>query len=248
MRAVHSSHQAAQMKLTIILPSYLPALALLAREQSADVVIVADSFLMKKGAANRTAIKAIQGMNWLTVPVLGKPGQALQEVMIDNHQNWRHKHYRAITSNYSGAAYFSQYAGQIAALYSGEWHDLLSLALAGRNLLYEQGFEKKKLVFSSTLPHRKDRTERLLLWLDLCQCDHYLLPGPEMLLINPETIVNANKRLAVFSMEPFVYHQQHGSFIANLSILDLLFNEGPLSWSLLRKHSSLQEIGKGDAI
>ncbi len=46
---------------------------------------------------------------WLTVPVVHKFGQKLNEIKIANNGNWKDKHRKAIKLNYQKSRFFENY-------------------------------------------------------------------------------------------------------------------------------------------
>jgi len=226
------------MILTVIRPAYFPTIAVIAKAMAADVLVWADSFQYKKhDTMNRTAIKTVGRARWLTVPVLSK-GLGLQPisaVQIDNRRTWQKNHRRALELNYKMAPYFYQYWDELEDMLSQEHEklselDLISIAFAFRAL----GM-KKTLLKSSQLPQVKDRTGRVIAWMKDTQCHNYLYESREASLIDRSRIEKEGVQAAACHFAPVVYHQQFGEFLPDLTILDLLFNEGEQSLNIVNE-------------
>ncbi len=76
---------------------YLPWLRYMEKIARCDVFVVLDNIKFNKnGWQNRNRIKTAQGEMLLTVPVAAKAGQRLDEVLIQNTEQWGKKHWRTI--------------------------------------------------------------------------------------------------------------------------------------------------------
>ena len=58
-------------------------------------------------------------------------------------------------------------------------------------------------------------------------------------LKNTEKLFHSKANIYYFQYNAAIYHQPETTFIPNLSIIDLLFNEGPESIKILRKNFSI---------
>ena len=85
-------------------PQYLPWLGYFDKIDKADVFVLLDTVQFKKNEwQNRNKIKTAQGWQWLTVPVMFKHPQRINEVPINKTVRWQHKQRQAILSNYKKA-------------------------------------------------------------------------------------------------------------------------------------------------
>jgi hypothetical protein len=225
------------MILTVIEPSYFPSVASIAKSLAADAIVWADSFRFHKhGATNRTRIKAVSGPRWLTVPVLsgGLGPQNVGQVKIDILQTWQKNHRRTLEINYRNAPYFYFYWDKVEEILARRWESLSELDLATFSMTGKYLGMKAHFYRDSQLPQVADRTERVIAWLDACQCDAYLLEPFELPLIDVNRLLNRGFRVLSFQYVPQVYHQMFKGFVDSLSILDLLFNEGEQSAAIIK--------------
>lgn len=82
---------------------YLPWLRYFHKIALSDCFVVMDNIQFNKnGWQNRNKIKCAQGWMYLTIPIFNKFQQNLDEVRIDNTQDWRRKHWQALVHNYGG--------------------------------------------------------------------------------------------------------------------------------------------------
>ena len=93
------------MKVAIHQPQYLPWLGFFDKMDQADVFVLLDDVQYKKNEwQNRNKIRTSETWQWLTVPIIGKFGQMIKDVKINDLEPWRAKHIKAIEYNYSHAA------------------------------------------------------------------------------------------------------------------------------------------------
>ncbi len=216
---------------------YLPWLRYFHKIASADAFVVLDSIQFNKnGWQNRNKIKTDQGALTLTVPVLQKMGQPLDEVEIDNKQSWRRKHWGAISSHYRKAPFFKDHELFLREVYEREWSKL-------NDLNYEMLFYflkalgvKTRVIKSSEMNLRGEATERLVnLCKDLGASAYLTGAFAAQEYLDENLFAQAGIGLRMHEFDGPVYPQLYPEkdFIPELSILDLLFHCGPESLPIL---------------
>src|SRR3989338_1301971 len=116
------------MIVTIHQPQYLPWLGYFNKADHADVFIILDDVQFKKNDwQNRNRIRTSQGWQWLTVPIFHDFGQKITEVRINNNDNWRETHLKAIILNYGRAPFFDDYIGIFEDAYARPWTYLVEI-------------------------------------------------------------------------------------------------------------------------
>jgi hypothetical protein len=164
----------------------------------------------KQTFRNRTVIYGANGPLKLTVPLVRKGIRTpIHEVTIDNTDNWKTIHWRSLESAYRSSPYFEFYEDHFEAIYKEEYTDLLTFNKA----LMEKIFELLKL----DIPYHYSTTYEKIPegFTDLRKVIH-----PRK---NREETFPKTRYIQVF--------EDKAGFLPNLSILDLLFNEGPNSVS-----------------
>jgi len=232
------------LKLAVIEPAYFPPPFYFAKALYADVIVWADSFQFKKSSfINRAPIKAVSGKQWLTVPVFSQitAGQKISDAVIDNHQNWQNRHLRSLEVNYHQSPYYPFFADAIADIINARYQSISGLLAKSRDFLFSQLRIDKKLVHSSQLPHIQDRSERLMAWLKECDCQSYLYHPKERPLFHAPMVLAQGIRLFCCHYHPVAYHQIFSGFLPNLSVLDLLFNEGEQAVAVIQQGMSMRE-------
>jgi len=214
-------------------PQTFPWLGYIAKIMQSDVFVILDNVQFKKNEwQNRNRIKTQQGPQWLTVPVLHNFGQLISEVEINNNVNWRHKHIQSLQTNYAKADYFNQLMREIEEIYDREWNHLREFNLAGIKWILRLLKINTPIFMASEIPELKDRPEitpdeRLILITRAVHADSYLSGAGGRDYLQTELFPRQNIRLMFQQFVHPRYKQLHGDFISHLSVLDLLFNEGP---------------------
>lgn len=91
-------------------PQYLPYLGFFHKVHNADVLVALDTVeYHRRGIQNRNQIKASQGVQWLTVPVLQQSKQVIRDVRINPTVHWKAEHANAVQLNYGRARYFGEH-------------------------------------------------------------------------------------------------------------------------------------------
>ncbi|MDI6591493.1 MAG: WbqC family protein [Patescibacteria group bacterium] len=226
------------MTIGILQPGYLPWLGFFEQIQRADVFVIYDDVQYdKNGWRNRNRIKTKNGVQWLTVPAHVRGFPLINEVKIDNSKNWQKDHLQSLKVNYSRAPYFKAYFPKIEEILSKKWTFLANLDIILIRVLAEILGIKTNLEISSKLKvFRKDRIERLI---NICKhfgADiFYEGAGGRNYIKEPEikAFEQAGIQIVFQNYQHPVYRQLHGEFISHLSVIDLIFNEGPNSLKII---------------
>ena len=162
----------------------------------------------KQTYRNRCLIATTQGVQALTVPVERGTSLCMKDIRISDHGNWRHLHWNALVSAYGESPFFEYYQDDIRPFFEKRWDYLLDFNEAIREKMCELLDIQPKVNYS--LEFRVESGEFVLK-------DFREGIRPKHPMADPD-----------FKAKPYyqVYQQKHG-FLANLSVLDLLFNMGP---------------------
>ncbi len=221
-------------------PQYLPYIGYFHKMACCDVFVFLDDVQYKKNEwQNRNRIKTASGEQYLTVPVHYKFPAKIKDVGIDTHTGWAKKHAAGLEMNYMRAQYFNKYYETIRNIINKEWDNLASLNTRVTLELADMLEIKCKTLSSSSLPVEGESTDRLI---NICKhlgADTYLSgSGGKGYLIeerfaeNKITLKYQSFHCPEYPQVPF---KEQKSFLPNLSIVDLLFNCGHESLSILMK-------------
>lgn len=230
------------MTIVIMQPGYLPWMGFFELMHRSDVFVIFDNVQYdKNGWRNRNRIKTPKGPLWLTAPVKISGNQKILEVRIDNSKNWQKDHLRAIEFNYARAPYFKNYFGSIEKILKQKWDFLIDLDMALINLLAEALNLKRKIIFSSHLKtssqNNANKAERLILICREFKADVFYEPagGKNYLAGEEPRFKQEGVELIFQNFRCPSYSQLFGQFVPDLSVIDLLFNEGEKSSDFIIK-------------
>lgn len=200
------------MKEVILTSQYLPNLAYLSEIVKADRVwIEAQENYQKQSYRNRCYILTANGIDRLTVPVLHSGKIPIQQIEIDYRQKWQNRHWRAIQSAYAHAPFFEFFKD-----------DFANLIYSNEPLLFKLNHE----LLATCLRLLGSKAE-------LRPTEAYQAHYEGDLIEDKRDAFHPKKEIQVDIPS---YIQTFGEdFEPNLSILDLLFCEGPQASSTLRQ-------------
>jgi len=161
----------------------------------------------KQTYRNRCLIATTNGVQVLTVPV-ERHIETIKDIRISDHGNWRHLHWNALQSAYGESPFLDYYQDDIRPFFEKRWTYLFDFNEEIRQKMCELIDIQPEVGYTKAYANHGDSPH------DLREGIRPKHPEPD----------------ADFVPKPYyqVYQQKHG-FLANLSILDLLFNMGPES-------------------
>ncbi len=192
---------------------YLPSLEYFACLLAHDsITIETQEHYEKQSYRNRCNILASNRVDVLSIPVVkGNSKIKVQDLRIDYSQDWRRRHWGAISSAYGKTPFFEYYADYFRAVYDKK-----------TDLLYE--FNAELLTICLKLL----RVEKKIIFTEAYQP---VVENDYRGQIHP-------KRPFIFNnvYQPVAYRQNFGNeFAPNLSIIDLLFCQGNQALSILER-------------
>ena len=187
------------------------------------VYIEACENYQKQSWRNRCRIYAADGPQYLNFPIVheGTHELPIREIKVDYSTPWVIRTERAITSAYESSAFFDYYKDGIFSILDSHPETLFEL-----DLLIINYFLKK-----------------IGIAVDIRFTEEYLPPFPQCVegfgddyreVLHPKRPDTVLKDMGLEKPYFQVFARKYG-FIPNLSIMDLLFNEGPDSINYLRR-------------
>jgi len=225
------------MIVSIHQPQYLPWLGYFDKIERSDAFVFLDNVQFKKNEwQNRNKVKTDQRWQWLTIPVIHKFGQKINEVKINNTVRWGKKHLTALLNHYSKAPFFKEYFGFFEQTYAQQWLYLVDVNIhIIRFLAKALNISNTEFILSSKHESREEPTERLI---DLCKLvggDVYLSGKDGAKYLDLDAFEKEGIQVIFQDYAHPQYPQLYGNFEPYLSVIDLLFNCGPESLSILKK-------------
>ncbi len=193
---------------------YLPCLDYVSGiVQFGEVRLEAHEHYQKQSYRNRCYVLTANKVDALTVPVQqGTHHQPIRDLRIDAGQTWQMHHWRCLQAAYGKAPFFDYYAPDFELVYRKGW-----------SFLFDLNYELLTICLKlMRLSPNVDLTE----W--------YNKDAP-VGLFDARSTVNLRNRLQPYVFhQPVSYSQNFGqNFVPNLSILDLLFCQGPAATDVL---------------
>ena len=195
---------------------YLPTTLYFSLFAKADEIIIERSEnFVKQTYRNRALILTPNGIDALSIPLIGSQKKIkIDEIEIDHHQKWANRHWRAIKSAYGKAPFFEYYEDYIKNEIYANRNTLFELNLNLLTLCLK--FLQIDVPISFTSTFKKTPTEPI---------------------IDLRSAIHPKKAFTSSVGHTYIPYQQvfGSSFVQGLSILDLLFSEGPNAGSIIRK-------------
>ena len=196
------------MNTVLVHPNYgTPIAQYAAIAQGENVLFEAHDNYQKQTYRNRIKIATSSGVLQLTIPILhnkdSKERQQSFKVRIENKFHWQRDHWRSLKVAYQTSPYFEYYEDTFEPLYHTIYDTLIDFTLALHDIIMECLQLEVKHNYTTSFEKKP---------IDLIDFRHLTLAKKDPAIVLPE------------------YHQlfreKHG-YLPNLTILDLLFNEGP---------------------
>ncbi|MEM9361926.1 MAG: WbqC family protein [Bacteroidota bacterium] len=203
----------------VLHPTYFPSIITFAVIIQKDIVWEAFDNFQKQTYRNRCFICTDQGRHMMNIPIkhvgVNEGRQLYSDVILDFSMPWQKQHWRTLETAYRTSPYFEFYEDDIKPLYEFREGSLYSFNLRSiQTIMKCLGVEKK---FESTQKYEVE------------------LESED--LIDGRFLVDAKKPLPISNQGyEQVFEERHG-FVPNLSLLDLLFNEGPNTLDYLLNQS-----------
>ena len=179
---------------------------------------------------NRNIIKTPNGPLWLTIPVevKGRYFQKLKDTTISD-PTWGRKHWASITHSYSRAKYFSRHRELFEELYLRADEKLLS-QINYRFIVAICRILGISTTISWSMDYNLmgDKTERLVHLCKQAGATEYLSGPAARAYLNEALFERGDIAISYMDYSDYrEYTQLYPPFQSQVSIIDLIFNEGP---------------------
>ena len=193
--------------------AYFPSISYMARFLSEDepVIEVCETY-HKQTYRNRCRVMTANGVESLSVPVVKVNGNhtITKDIALSPIEPWQHIHSRCLESAYKASPYFDHYYDYLRPIFEGHFERLVDLNDAALRAVLKMLKAKKEIVHTTDYVHEAEN--------DLREA------------FSPKKPFDAN----LFPTYYQVFSEKF-PFAPDLSILDLVFNEGPEAVEYLRK-------------
>jgi len=196
--------------MALFIPTYFSPIVQYATivKQKKIVFEICDNF-KKQTYRNRCYIYSPNGKLLLNIPIQHNKVKASKDILIDNNSNWQKQHLKSLETAYKSSPFFEFYIDDLLPIFKKEQKFLLDLNLHCHEIIMNVLQVEIPFLFTSE-------------YKTAFQDDYRYL-------------ANAKQQLNIdFSRYIQVFENKKG-FMPNLSILDLLFMEGPSALCYLEK-------------
>ncbi len=164
-----------------------------------DCIIEINDFFVKQTLRNRCDIYGANGRLNLTVPKSRKSSSKtiLKDIKISYDHKWQKEHWQSLMSSYRSSPFFEYFEDELEALFHKKYTNLVDLNLEMMTFISSKIGISTEFKFTTKYSQETEHND----------------------------LRNYKFNTANFPRYIQVFENKHG-FISNLSILDLLFNEG----------------------
>jgi hypothetical protein len=211
-------------------PMYFPWIGMLQQIELADIFVCYDDVQFTRGFFNRVQIKTNQGVRWLTVPLSNwKRGQLINEVRIDNSQDWKRAHLVQLKKVYANAPFEKEMIELVDSVLSCDYKTIDELSYASTNAIVEYYYEigkDKQFLRSSSLNIQGSSSKRLMNICTHLNAGVYITGHGARNYLDHEGFekYGIDVKYVGYTLEP--YQQLYGEFNPYVSALDLIANCG----------------------
>lgn len=203
---------------TLLHPSYFPDIRTFSILVQNDIIWEVEDNYQKQTFRNRTYIANDRGLHALSIPIkhvgISQGRRKYKDVRIENVEAWQRQHWRTLQTAYRTSPFFEYYEDELAPLYNTQFEFLLDFNL--------------KTIET------------------ICDCLQIEMTKTKTIVYEPEPLAHIDARFLInrkkkveFNPEAYiqVFDNRHG-FIKNISVLDLLFNEGTNAVTYLKNQNT----------
>jgi hypothetical protein len=212
-------------------PHYLPCIRYISKFWLYDRIVIDDvSPFQKQSYRNRCTIASANGPINLIIPVHDSRGRLPEkEMRIDNHGDWQRQHWQSIRSAYGRTPFFEHYHFLLGGSYQKPFVWLFDFKIElMHTLLKILKIDPARMVMASGLDNKILR--------EMPKPD--IEPKPRFHI--PDLKFTNITYFQAFSLK-------HG-FLPNLSVIDLIFNQGPAAVKILKESAKDRELEPGEVI
>lgn len=201
----------------LIHPSYFPSIShFVAMAQSEKIVFEMEDNFQKQTNRNRTYIYSPNGIQLLNIPVKHskQAHQKTKEIRIENDFNWQKQHFKSLEAAYRTSPFFEFFEDEMLPIFEKKHQFLMDL-----------NFETMQFV-----------SKCLRMKFNYESTTEYFHQVDSEVVLDFRSLIDGKKDSSQFESYTQVFGDKHG-FLNNMSILDLLFNEGKYALEYLKNQT-----------
>ena len=198
--------------MTLFTTAYFPSISYMARflQEDAPLIEICETY-HKQTYRNRCRVMTANGVESMSVPVVKINGNhtMTKDIAISYDLPWQHIHSRCLESAYKAAPYFDHYYDYLKPIFKGHFERLIDLNDAALLAVL------KMLKVNRGIKHTTDYIRN---------CDDDLREA-----FSPKNTVKTDSFPTYYQVFSTKF-----PFTPDLSVLDLIFNEGPEAMAYLK--------------
>lgn len=236
------------MRITAHQPLYLPWIGFFDKISDAEILVILDSVQFSRNDfIHRNKILINRSAHWLTIPIENSSSRIpIKDVRIEGN-NWKRKHLESTRRSYVRAPHY----GDMITILEGTLLKINSNFLLDytlpviSNLMDYLGIETKIILLSDL----GIKSYKSALILDICNslgADEYLAGSQGLNYLNLDAFECNQVKVVMQQYKHPIYKQNSDIFIENLSVIDLISEEGKNSLSVIQRGRSygFKEVSK----
>jgi len=199
---------------SLFLPTYFPSIShYVAMTQSEKIMFEMEDNFQKQTNRNRTYIYSPNGVQLLNIPVKHSTAihQKTKDIKIETDFDWQKQHFKSLEAAYRSSPFFEYFEDDIRPIFEKK-HDFL-MDLNFETMDFISKCLRMKFEYERTTEYFRDLDSNAIL-------DFRIL-------------ADGKKDNSQFESYTQVFDDKHG-FLNNLSVLDLIFNEGKYALDYLK--------------
>ena len=187
------------IKTTLLPCAYFGSIEYFSHLISNKYLIEVNDYFIKQSLRTRCKIYGANGPLTLTVPKVRKKSSKtlFKDIKINYDHNWQKEHWESLISSYRSSPFFEYYEDELQTLFKKKYIFLMDLNIEMMNFVCSKIGISTEFNLSKFYIENKDCLDKRMYEFDQIKSQRYIQ----------------------------VFENKFG-FISNLSILDLLFNEG----------------------
>ncbi|MFV5695050.1 WbqC family protein [Flavobacterium sp. LB3P122] len=202
---------------TLLHPTYFPSIShFVAMAQAESISFEIEDNFQKQTNRNRTYIYSPNGIQLLNIPVKHskESHQKTKDIKIETDFDWQKQHFKSLEAAYRSSPFFEFFEDDLRPVFEKKHTFLLDLNFETLAVLSK--CLRFKIEYTATTEYFHE--------IDINSITDF------------RPLVDGKKDSSSFETYTQVFDDKYG-FINNLSILDLLFNEGKYAMEYLKKQN-----------
>ena len=202
---------------TLLHPTYFPSIShFVTIAQSENITFEVEDNFQKQTNRNRTYIYSPNGIQLLNIPIKHSKEnrQKTKDIKIEPEFDWQKQHFKSLETAYRSSPFFEFFEDDLRPIFDRKYIFLLDL-----------NFEVLEIVLKC-----------MRMKVDFGKTLEYFHEIGDNSVIDLRNLVEGKKDNSTFQNYTQVFDDKYG-FINNLSVLDLLFNEGKYAMDYLKEQT-----------